>query len=115
MSSAGRSEAEAHWRTADEPLERRAHLRVVPDTERRQRPAAWGRIGGLQTRARYSGAQMTMPARVGFRRRFEREVDPRSQLRPSERARRADAALRAHMLRLAQRSAEARAARRSDP
>ncbi len=51
---------------------------------------------------------MTRPARAGFRRRFEREVDPEGVLHPEERAKRSEAAMRAHMLRLAERSAAAR-------
>ena len=85
-------------------------LRIV-DPAARSRQSAWGRIGGLRTRARHGGEQMTRAARSGFRQRFEREVDPMGVLRPAERARRADAALRAHMLTLAQRSAEARSKR----
>lgn len=54
---------------------------------------------------------MTQPARQGFLRRFERDVDPGGELDPRERARRAERALRAHMLRLARASAVARAER----
>lgn len=42
----------------------------------------------------------TAPAREAFMRKFEREVDPDGLLEPSERARRARAAMRAHMSRL---------------
>jgi hypothetical protein len=45
----------------------------------------------------------TRPAREAFLRRFEREVDPDGKLPPDERARRANHALRAHMLRLRKR------------
>ena len=81
----------------------------MPRSER----AAWGRIGGLTTSARHGGQAMTLPARRGFRERFEREVDPEGRLEPGERVRRAERAMRAHMLRLAQASAEARAKRPS--
>lgn len=54
---------------------------------------------------------MTRPARTAFAARFEREVDPLGVLAPAERALRAEAAMRAHMLRLAERSADARARR----
>jgi hypothetical protein len=54
----------------------------------------------------------TQAARDGFLRRFEIEVDPLSQLDPTERARRAEHARKAWMLRLALRSSRARAARR---
>ncbi len=50
---------------------------------------------------------------AGLLARFERQVDPDNKLAPAERARRADAARKAHMQRLALASAKARAARRS--
>ena len=78
---------------------------------RRAQRAAWGRIGGLTTSARLGGTAMTAPARSGFWRRFEREVDPDGRLAPAERATRASRLMRAHMLRLAKSSAEARASR----
>jgi hypothetical protein len=53
-------------------------------------------------------AAATAPARSGFRARFERQVDPDGTLPADERARRTDAAIRAHMLKL---SAKARAGR----
>jgi len=46
----------------------------------------------------------TRPAREAFLKRFEREVDPEGVLPLEERRRRADHALRAHMLRLRKRS-----------
>lgn len=78
--------------------------------------AAWGRIGGLTTSARLGGTAMTAPARRGFWQRFEREVDPDGRLAPAERTKRANQLMRAHMLRLAKSSAEARAAlKRASP
>ena len=50
----------------------------------------------------------TRPAREAFLRRFEREVDPEGKLPPDERRRRAEHALRAHMLRLRKRAIVAR-------
>ena len=50
----------------------------------------------------------TRAAREAFLSRFEREVDPDGSLPPDERRRRAQHALRAHMLRLAKRSVRAR-------
>jgi len=50
----------------------------------------------------------TKPGRQSFLSRFEREVDPDGTLTPEERRLRAQHALRAHMLRLAKRSADAR-------
>jgi hypothetical protein len=46
--------------------------------------------------------------RQGFLARFERQVDPTGVLCPSERLRRAEAAMKAHMMTLALRSAQAR-------
>lgn len=53
-------------------------------------------------------ARRTARARAAFLARFENEVDPDRTLAPDERARRADSALRAHMLHLARRSLRAR-------
>lgn len=53
-------------------------------------------------------AAATAPARRGLAARFEREADPDGVLGPEERARRADLLMRAHMLRMARRSARAR-------
>jgi hypothetical protein len=64
-----------------------------------------GRIGGYARAAKYPAGQLTAPARRGFLRRFE-PTDP--NLSPQERQRRAEAALKAHMVRLARLSAKAR-------
>jgi hypothetical protein len=56
----------------------------------------------------------TAPARRAALQRFERQVDPDGQLKPAERTRRAEQAMRAHMARLALRSAQARRRRRRD-
>ena len=50
----------------------------------------------------------TKPARAAFERRFELEVDPDDTLPEVERKRRAAAAMRAHMQRLALASSRAR-------
>ena len=50
----------------------------------------------------------TAPARRAALARFEEQVDPERQLSATERARRAEHAMRAHMTRLALRSAQAR-------
>jgi hypothetical protein len=50
----------------------------------------------------------TEPARRGLRARFERQADPEGVLDAAEQARRADALMTAHMLRLARESAKAR-------
>jgi len=54
----------------------------------------------------------TAPGRAAFLRRFEDQVDPDRTLDPAERARRAQSALRSHMMALALRSAVARRRRR---
>jgi hypothetical protein len=46
----------------------------------------------------------TRPARQAFLAKFEKEVDPDGKLAPDERARRANHALRAHMLQLRKRA-----------
>jgi hypothetical protein len=53
----------------------------------------------------------TAPARKAALARFERQVDPDRRLGPTERARRAESAMRAHMSRLALRSAQVRRTR----
>jgi hypothetical protein len=72
----------------------------------------WGQIGGLTAWSRNDPETMVGPAHRGFRRRFERLVDPDGLLDPQERTVRADRARRAHMLTLAARSAEARRTRK---
>jgi hypothetical protein len=52
--------------------------------------------------------EATAPAHAGFIAKFEREADPDGVLAPEERALRADRLMRAHMLLLSSRSAEAR-------
>ena len=71
--------------------------------------AAAGRIGGHANSSRYSPQELTAPARAGFLGRFLKEVDAASPGLPEvERQRRATALLKAHMGRLAMRSAAAR-------
>ena len=65
--------------------------------------ASWGRIGGLTAHSRHTADEMLTGARAGFRRRFELAVDPEGVLDAEERKRRATAALKAHMGRLAMR------------
>lgn len=71
-------------------------------------PRLSGRIGGLRAWAMNEPEVMLGPAHRGFRTRFERIVDPEGSLPPAERGRRAERAMRAHMLTLAARSADAR-------
>ncbi len=67
------------------PSERRLQARLAAH-------ARWAQTGDR--------AAQTARARAGFMARFEREVDPDNSLAPDERARRAENAMRAHMLRL---------------
>lgn len=61
-------------------------------TQRSQR----ARIAALSRHSRTDGAEATQAARSAFLERFERQVDPDGALAPQERARRAEAAKRAH-------------------
>lgn len=61
-----------------------------------------GRIGGFARAAKYSPDELTGQARQGFLKRFEPQDSGLSQ---EERDRRTQAALRAHMARLARLSA----------
>lgn len=67
------------------------------------------RIGGLVTSSRYDGRTLTASARLAYLARFIDQVDPDRLLPEAERHRRASAALKAHMARLALRSAAMRA------
>lgn len=75
----------------------------------------WGRIGGLVAWSRNDADRMVSAAHQGFRRRFERLVDPEGTMDPVERVVRADRARRAHMLTLSAKSAEARRGRKGTP
>jgi hypothetical protein len=71
--------------------------------------AVIARIAAAERWARTSDrAAATEPARRGLRAKFERQADPDDALDAAERARRADALMTAHMLRLARESAKAR-------
>ena len=67
--------------------------------------ASRGRIGGYARAAKYGPEELTGPARAAFHKRFEPQ-DP--DLSPEERARRTEAALKAHMAGLARKSSNAR-------
>jgi hypothetical protein len=79
------------------------------------RSRTWGRIGGLTAWSRNDSETMVGPAHAGFRRRFERLVDPEGRLDPAERTRRAERARRAYMLALAEKSAAVRSAKKKAP
>lgn len=67
---------------------------------------SWARTGDR--------ARRTAPARAAFLKRFEAEVDPDGTLDPAERATRAEHAYKAHMARIALKSAQARRARKDE-
>lgn len=73
-----------------------------------ERARLLGRLGGLATSASTDGLQRTEPARTAFLESFLDEVDPHRELPEAERNRRAEAAKKLHMARLALKSAEAR-------
>ena len=66
------------------------------------------RIAALDRWSREDPVAATEPARRAFLESFEHKVDPVGVLTPEERARRAECAYRAHMQRLAFKSARAR-------
>lgn len=66
------------------------------------------RLAALTRHSRTDGRTATAAARQAFVDRFERDVDPDNVLPITERARRAEAARKAHYTRLALRSVEAR-------
>src|SRR5207245_7998680 len=72
---------------------------ALPIFPKEQRRLA-SRLGALAQQARHDPREYTQAAREAFRLRFERQVDPECVLDPAERARRAEAALRAHMLQI---------------
>jgi hypothetical protein len=79
------------------PAERSLRARMAVHT-------SWANTGDRTAR--------TAPARRAALQRFERQVDPDGTLKPAERRRRAEQAMRAHMARLALRSAQARRRRK---
>ena len=70
-----------------------------------KRRAIAARIGGLSLRAKRDPLEYTKAAREAAYHRFEIEVDPQGELSAEERGKRANAARRAHMQRLALRRA----------
>ena len=72
-----------------------------------------GRIGGYARAAKYDGRAVTKAARAAYLAKWVNEVDPERVLPEAERDRRAEAALKSHMAKLAFRSAQARRARKA--
>lgn len=73
-----------------------------------------GRMGGLAKSASNDSREGTQAARSAFLARFEREVDPEGVLPLKERLRRAEAARKLHMARLAYLRDKKRAALRAE-
>jgi hypothetical protein len=71
-----------------------------------------GRAGAFAQQSKHDTRETTANARAAFLGRFERAVDPDGILEPAERARRADAARKAHMTLLALQSAKKRRLRK---
>lgn len=72
-----------------------------------------GKIGANTRWSREDPALTAARGQAGLQARFEREVDPDGTLSLAERTRRAEAAYKAHMQRLALASAKARSARKA--
>ncbi len=66
------------------------------------------RLAAHVLHSKHDSKELTKPARRAFLARFEREVDPEGTLPEGERRRRAEHALKAHMIALAVKSARAR-------
>jgi hypothetical protein len=66
------------------------------------------RIAALSLHAQRDSRELTAPARAAALKRFELEVDPNQTLPPEERRRRAEAAQKVFMLKIARKSAQAR-------
>ena len=81
---------------------------MLSSTERK----LYGRIGAYRQHSRHSPVETTAVARATFLSSFEREVDPDGVLSSEERARRATAAHKAHMTRLALLSVKVRRERK---
>jgi hypothetical protein len=83
----------------------RAHIRAVDSTLARLRAQTAAHTRWAKTADRLAA---TAPARQAALDRFEREVDPDGVLAPTERAKRAANARKAHMSRMALASAKVR-------
>jgi hypothetical protein len=77
------------------------------DSEVRSQVASIG-AHSLHANAKYDSRKLTANARAAWFMKFVDEVDPDRKLPEAERLRRAEHALRAHMLRLSLRSSQAR-------
>lgn len=86
------------------------------EIEKRAMRQLRGRIGGLTLHSRVDSAEHMKPAQAaspGQLPYWERQVDPDGTLSPRDRTARAERARKAHMLKLAMKSAEARRAKKA--
>jgi hypothetical protein len=67
-----------------------------------------GRVGAYALHSKYDSREITRAARAAFLQKWVDQVDPDRVLPEPERLRRAENALKAHMARLALKSAKAR-------
>jgi hypothetical protein len=88
--------------------------RFITVTLDREELRARGRIGGHVLHSKYDSHAIAARARDGLTQKFLDQVDPDRTLPEEERLRRADHARRAHMLRIARLSAQARKATHTD-
>lgn len=95
------------------PRERNNQRRTKSALTPEQR-AMRARLAAHAMHARYDTAKVSKPGRDAFLARFEREVDPDGVMPVAERLRRAEHAKRAHMTRLALRSARTRRMRSAE-
>lgn len=72
-----------------------------------------GRIGAYALHSKYDSREITRAARAAYLAKWIREVDPEGVLSEVERDRRAENALKAHLAKLALKSAQARRARKA--
>jgi hypothetical protein len=72
------------------------------------------RIAANTRWSRESGRPNAIRGQRGLYAKFEKQVDPEGRLSPVERAKRTEAAYRAHMARLALKSSKARASRKTE-
>ena len=86
------------------------HRDGLTPSERSLRARVAAHVSWANTRDR---SARTAAARRAAMDRYEQQVDPDGELHPAERARRARHAMRAHMTRLAYKSAQARRKRTS--
>jgi hypothetical protein len=74
--------------------------------------SALARVAAHVLHSQVDGTAHTAPARKAFLSRFERDVDPKGELDPAERTRRAEHAKKAYFGRLSIKSADARRRRK---